>query len=210
MPGPTLRPPVPGDARRLLAIRYLEPQPEPLAIGGSLGMARRLGRLLEGTSLDLAPARTTVVEADGRVVALMELWRRGEGIELRPLPFARLLARGFALGGPGLLWRVAKHQRLFARVDAPRPPDALYISHLDTHPAHRRRGYASLLMDEAERVARTEGFASIALDVYLTNPARRLYEQYGYVTIDERTDAAFERFAGIPGYATMVKRLEPA
>lgn len=74
------------------------------------------------------------------------------------------------------------------------PDDALVMSHIDvtrsaylqaggTRAAYRRRGIATALIREAERLAREKGCTQIGLSVGSTdNPnAKRLYEKLGYV-----------------------------
>jgi ribosomal-protein-alanine N-acetyltransferase len=56
-----------------------------------------------------------------------------------------------------------------------------YIVTLDVSPAHRRKGLAGLLMQEAEQQALAEGCAAILLHVFIGNePAIRFYEQHHF------------------------------
>jgi ribosomal protein S18 acetylase RimI-like enzyme len=82
----------------------------------------------------------------------------------------------------------------------------LYVDALATDAAHRRRGIATALLDDAERRAREAGLAGVALDTGIENrPARALYERYGFTPSglrpapDERTSRAVGG-SGFVGY----------
>jgi hypothetical protein len=51
------------------------------------------------------------------------------------------------------------------------------------------------------------GAPQIVLTTTTTNPARRLYTRKGFVVEDTRTDAAYERFARVPGRIFMTRKL---
>ncbi len=72
----------------------------------------------------------------------------------------------------------------------PNQPHRGEIAKLLVHRAARRRGVAQLLMDAAEREARTEGKTLLVLDTVTGDPAERLYERLGW-----------NRVGVIPGYA---------
>lgn len=56
-----------------------------------------------------------------------------------------------------------------------------YVYQVIVSPEHRRRGYARVALQEAERIAAGQGHASIALHVFANNEtARSLYESLGY------------------------------
>ena len=58
-----------------------------------------------------------------------------------------------------------------------------YLEAGATHGAHQRKGVATALIREAERLAKAKGWTQIGLEVGSTdNPeAKRLYEHLGYV-----------------------------
>ncbi len=207
MSDPLIRAARRADRAALIEIRYTEPEPEILTICGSPDRARRVGGLLVRYGVEFRPERTTVLEDDGRAVAVMEVWLPGDGVHLGPWTMARILGRGLIIGGPGLIGRYRRHAGLRERVDTPRPSNSLYIAHLNTLPESRGRGLGGQLLAHAEKMARLTKLPRLALDVYTTNPARRLYERNGFRTVAEKTDRDFERAAGVPGYALMVKQL---
>lgn len=56
-----------------------------------------------------------------------------------------------------------------------------WINYLAVHPDHQRRGHATLLMKEAERLLRAEGCPKINLQVRSTNSAvMAFYESLGF------------------------------
>lgn len=65
------------------------------------------------------------------------------------------------------------------------PEIAIGVEH-----GHRGEKLGSRLLSALESVAAEEGFESMSLSVELTNPARRLYERFGYETRDEDDSAA--------------------
>jgi len=61
------------------------------------------------------------------------------------------------------------------------PRVSAYVSNVVVDPAHRRRGYAKSLLEEARQAAKRAGRQYLALDVLDTNTgARALYESIGY------------------------------
>lgn len=56
-----------------------------------------------------------------------------------------------------------------------------YIYHILIHEAFRKRGFASLVLEELEGTMRSEGVTSMGLNVFGNNPgAQRVYEKLGY------------------------------
>jgi ribosomal-protein-alanine N-acetyltransferase len=59
--------------------------------------------------------------------------------------------------------------------------DELHVLNIATHPDHRRRGYARLLLEEMVRQARRNAVREIHLEVRPSNrPAQLLYEALGF------------------------------
>lgn len=79
------------------------------------------------------------------------------------------------------------------------PPIALH--RLMVHPSRQGRGYAKLLMQHAESVARQRGCRSIRLDTFLNNPAAMsLYPRLGY----RRTGTAMMRKGEFAGFEKLL------
>ena len=96
-------------------------------------------------------------------------WTEAEFASLLALPGTLLLGDGRAF----LLGRVAV--------------DEAEVLTLATHPDHRRRGLAAVLLARFEEQARTLGAARVFLEVAEDNaPARALYEGHGYREVGRR------------------------
>ena len=73
-----------------------------------------------------------------------------------------------------------------------------YVSMVVVDPAHRRRGWARTLLDQARSTTRARGKQYIALDVLAANtPARRLYESLGYRPLRAASYLVHERPASL-------------
>lgn len=204
----TIRPATAADRRAVTRIMYLDPAPELLAICGSTHVARRAGAAMVRHGLVARPPRTRLIERDAKPVGLVETWHPGEGTDAGVAARARAVGSGVAAGGPGVLWRFLQYERAKQRVDSPRPGDSLYIAHLNVHPASRGGGLGQQLLSYVETLAVEAGLPSLSLDVYVGNPAERLYLRSGFEVVAEKRDAAFERLTGLPGYRAMVKKLQ--
>ena len=85
----------------------------------------------------------------------------------------------------------------------------LYVDALATAPEHRRRGVATALLEDAERLARGDGLKGVALDTGIENrAARALYERYGFTQRGLRP-APDERTARAVGGSGFVGYLKP-
>lgn len=75
------------------------------------------------------------------------------------------------------------------------------VHRLMVHPSRQGRGYAKLLMQHAETVARQQGCRSLRLDTFLLNPtAMRLYPSLGY----RRTGTAMMRKGEFVGFEKLL------
>jgi len=62
--------------------------------------------------------------------------------------------------------------------------DSCEIKRMWTSPAHRRKGYASAVLDELENAARQRGYTFLRLETGPAQPeARSMYERRGYSRI---------------------------
>jgi ribosomal protein S18 acetylase RimI-like enzyme len=90
------------------------------------------------------------------------------------------------------------------QIDLDTPPNQQHrteVTKLLVHPGARRRGIARALMVALEDVARSEGRTLLTLDTWTGEPAERLYQSLGYITVGV-----------IPRYArgSLSPELEPA
>jgi ribosomal protein S18 acetylase RimI-like enzyme len=76
------------------------------------------------------------------------------------------------------------------------PRGSAYVSSVVVDPAHRRRGYAKGMLEEARRTAKRARRRYVVLDVLETNTgARTLYESVGYRPLRARTQFVCESTA---------------
>ncbi len=65
--------------------------------------------------------------------------------------------------------------------------DELHVLNIATHPDHRRRGYARILLEEMLRLAHQNAAREVHLEVRPSNQAaRRLYERLGFTQVGVR------------------------
>lgn len=78
---------------------------------------------------------------------------------------------------------------------------AIAVHRLMVHPSQQGRGFAKLLMQHAETVARRQGCSSIRLDTFLQNPAAMaLYPRLGY----QPTGTAMMRKGAFAGFEKLL------
>jgi ribosomal protein S18 acetylase RimI-like enzyme len=118
-----------------------------------------------------------VAEVDGAVAGVLAAFPADQGEELARRFVRMTLARTPPWRLPALL----RHLHATAAI-APHPPrGVLYVDALATHPDFRRRGVATALLDEADRMAARAGLPAVALDTGIENrAARALYEHSGF------------------------------
>jgi ribosomal protein S18 acetylase RimI-like enzyme len=108
----------------------------------------------------------------------------------KPWELPRLTARGLAA----------------ARLQAPLPDDAWYLSDLAVPPERRGAGIGRALLDEALRRASASGFSRVGLHVSSANAsARALYARAGFTDLETRGDAALEKKFGFAPQVAMVR-----
>ena len=176
------------------------------AYAGDEARARRLlqgvyGREGHAASFEICH----VAESGGEVVGVLAGFPAGEGDRLARR-FVTLSLRRV----PAWRWpRLVRHLRAAGTV-SPRPPaGAYYVDALATAPQARRRGVATALLCEAERLARHHDATGVALDTGLANsPARALYEGYGFQRREVRhaPDQRTAEAIGGPGFVGYFKR----
>lgn len=147
-----------------------------------------------------------VAMVDGDVVGALAGFPAVDGERLA----RRFVSLSLGRLGPWRWPRLVAHLRASASV-SPRPAiGAWYIDALAVDAAARRQGVGTVLLREAERLARESGAAGLALDTGLANRgAQALYERYGFERQVERR-APTERAAraiGGPGFVGYFKPL---
>jgi ribosomal protein S18 acetylase RimI-like enzyme len=187
------------------ALLYESAAPYYTAYAGGPERARRLLRTLyprDGHTASWEVCR--VAGADGAIVGVLAAFpsRDGDALARR---FVRLTLLHSA---PWRVPRLMRHLRATAAV-APRPPERmLYVDALATDHAHRRRGVARTLLEEAERMAAAAGLDGVALDTGIENrAARSLYERAGFSPSSLRPapDERIARAVGGSGFVGYVK-----
>jgi GNAT superfamily N-acetyltransferase len=175
------------------------------AYAGSEERGRRLLRALYPRERHTASWDVCrVAEAEGELVGVIAAFPSDDGDELARR-FVRLTLRH---SPPWRIPALFRHLRATAAVSPHPPPGMLYVDALATAPAHRRRGVATALLEDAERLARRAGLAGVALDTGIENrAARALYERYGFTQRGLRPapDDRTARAVGGSGFVGYVK-----
>lgn len=197
---PLIRPARAEDAADVAKLIYLT-SPGGFSLFG--GSGRRGLKLIEAAftapGTDCTRDVITLAELDGEVAGVMSAFPAVEG-DARRRRFVRVaLRRRPPWRWPRILL-VARH----GASHSPTPPDdSFYIDSLATAERFRRRGVAAALLEEAERLARDRGLASVALDTRASNSgARALYDGFGY-----EVSAEVPASPPIPALVGYVKRL---
>ncbi len=168
-------------------------------VGNRVLAERTLARALQREGTTASADVVWVAELDGRPVGAMaampfsEWTPRAHGFlrtTLRTIPIWRW---------PAALWLYRSSGRM-----APEPPRrSLYVDSLAAARTRRRQGVGRALLEEAERLARADGLAAVALDTWQENrPARALYAAAGF------EEVAYTPATGaLPGGVALVKEL---
>jgi ribosomal protein S18 acetylase RimI-like enzyme len=167
-----------------------------ISAGGARRALRILGAAYVRPGNSASREIVWVAEIDGEVAGMVAAFPVSEG-DSRASRFLRVtLARTPPWKWPATL-------RIFhAGADSTPvpPPDSLYIDALATVGRFRRRGVASALLGECERLAARGALAAVALDTAATNAAAQaLYERAGFVETERKPPNG--RIPGIVGYA---------
>ena len=176
------------------------------AYAGGPERARRLLRALYPRERHTASWDVCrVAELGGELVGVIAAFPSDDGDELARR-FVRLTLRH---SPPWRIPALFRHLRATAAVSPHPPPGMLYVDALATAPEHRRRGVATALLEDAERLARGAGLKGVALDTGIENrAARALYERYGFTQRGLRP-APDERTARAVGGSGFVGYLKP-
>jgi ribosomal protein S18 acetylase RimI-like enzyme len=199
-PLPLIRPAAPGDADVVTQLLYeTATGMYDIYAGGARRALRILGAAYARPGNSASQEVVWVAELDGEVAGVMAAFPVAEG-DRRASRFLRLtLARTPPWKWPGTL-------RIFHNggdsTPVP-PPGAFYIDALATLSRFRRRGVASALLAETERLASGAGLRAVALDTAVTNiAAQALYERAAFSVTERRPPNG--RIPGIVGYARTI------
>ncbi|MCE7928856.1 MAG: GNAT family N-acetyltransferase [Chloroflexi bacterium CFX7] len=195
------RPATSADVPALRDVFGREPSDEQIGIaGGDSRRARRFRELMAAALFTpTGLAATTVAVDDGEVVGFVQSGAEA-GLTLR---VALGILRIFGRRTPGFVRR----DRSRAKVHISPPTGAFHISELHVLASRRNQGLGAALLAETEREARGRGFTQMSLTTTLSNPARRLYERYGFATAATREDPEYRAITGMDGRVLMVKDL---
>jgi ribosomal protein S18 acetylase RimI-like enzyme len=140
-----------------------------------------------------------VAEVDGHVAGALAAFPVPEG-DRRASRFLRVTL----VRTPPWKWPVTLRIFHTGADLTPIPPEgSLYVDALATDARFRRQGVAAALLDEASRLAASQGLRFVALDTAATNTgAQALYEASGFTISDRRPPKG--RIPGIVGYVRQV------
>ena len=93
------------------------------------------------------------------------------------------------------------------RVQATYPPDCLLIAEIHVAPQHRGEGIGNSLLASVVERALAEGVRLLGLQTLTNNPARSVFETWGFKVADTRTDLDFEEYSGAAGYHLMLRHM---
>jgi ribosomal protein S18 acetylase RimI-like enzyme len=196
-PKPLIRPAEAADAAAVTRLLYeTSTGMYDIYAGGAQRALRILGAAYARPGNSASQETVWVAELDSEVAGMVAAFPVAEG-DRRASRFLRItLART-----PPWMW--PRTLRIFhAGADStPVPPaDSLYVDALATVDRFRRRGVASALLEECDRLASRAGLPTVALDTAATNEAAQaLYERAGFVVTERRPPN--DRIPGIVGYA---------
>ena len=92
----------------------------------------------------------------------------------------------------------------------PNQPHRCEFAKMMTRPSHRGHGFASALIDTAERAAAARGRTLIVLDTASEEGAAGLYERHGFTLAGEIPDYALKPHGGLTGTLIYWKRIVAA
>jgi ribosomal protein S18 acetylase RimI-like enzyme len=171
-----IRPARPDDPAVALLYESAKPYYDAYA-GGSKHARRMLDAVWPKRGHAASFERSRVALAGDEIVGILAGFPVLEGDRL-----ARHFVRLTIPRLPPWSWpRTLRHLRAAGLLSPHPPADAYYIDALAVAPAWRRRGIASLLLDDAGELARANGLSGLALDTGVHNEgARALYQACGF------------------------------
>lgn len=185
-----VRPASHDDLDRCVEIMYAEPERELLALLPSIEGAARMMR-----AAWRSPDGFLVAVDGDQVVGFAQTGSGSDSL----LSFAGPALKGF---GPIGVVRLLLRGRSRRRVDLPMPAGTLGLVELQVDPGRRSQGIGARLLDAVVVLA---GDRPISLTTRIDNPARHLYERFGFEVVAEKRDASYEAATGSPGRVLMVR-----
>ncbi|MEO7666514.1 MAG: N-acetyltransferase [Dehalococcoidia bacterium] len=199
-----IRPAHESETDRIAEIIFGDPPPESVWMTGSKRRARALGKVMVRLGGEMSWENTTVAEIDGRVVGILQPALGADGgVKVGPA----LILHTLRIIGPFSIRGVLQRMKVRERLNFALPEGAYHIAELHVDEALRGQGIGGALLDHAEVEARKGGRDQMSLVTAIANPARRLYERHGFVVVETKTDAEYERGTGSEGRVLMVKEL---
>jgi ribosomal protein S18 acetylase RimI-like enzyme len=194
-----------ADSDRICELVYEQPDGETVKLTGSVERARAFGALLMEASPMQSWRRADLAEVEGHVVGVVQHGFRGDDRSEADEP--RFLLRvGRAFGVRGSLFALPRGRAL-SKVRVASPSGSWLIGELHVDAGFRGRGIGRALLAHAERAALDQRAPRLALTARTNNPARRLYERFGFEVVATRTHPSYERYTGAKGRVLMVKEL---
>lgn len=118
------------------------------------------------------------------------------------------LVASMGIGEEELAGMLARGEVIRA-VESGHPHGMWAIENVATLPGHRRRGFATRLLDAVVDRGRLLGFRGVQIPVLIGNePARAAYVKHGFEPAGRHCDDAFEDALGSPGMEVLRRRLD--
>lgn len=200
-----VRPATAEDSGAICELVFAQPDAEAVKLTGRVERARAFGQLLMDASPSQSWRSGDIAELDGRVVGVAQHGFPTDEPFDDALRFLLRVTRAFGLAGSVF---ALPRGRALAKVRLVAPPGSWVLGELHVDGALRGRGIGGTLLAHVEQRARGEEAPLLALTTRTNNPARRLYERFGFEVIETKAHPRYERYTGAAGRVLMVKPLE--
>ena len=161
-----------------------------------------LKRLYEKDANDFTHENAYIADMDGRIVGLVHVVDRDELKKNYRSTGLKLIKTMGLFPALKRMPRCIQFERLFPQPEK----DTMYINHLATFEEFRGQGVARKLMEFCEQQVVSRQLSKLALDVEVLNKgAIRVYEKFGFKTIQKIESEKFKVRFGFHGIYRMVK-----